>query len=60
MTGQAFHVTDRAAPPRLAPLLDEVRALCPPLTAPRGLALDVERLADNFTAKVFGDGVMGP
>jgi histidine ammonia-lyase len=60
VVSQAFHVTDRAAPPRLAPLLDEVRALCPPLTAPRGLALDVERLADNFTAKVFGDGVMGP
>jgi len=60
VASQAFHVTERAAPPRLAPLLDEVRALCPPLTAPRGLALDVERLADNFTAKVFGDEALEP
>ncbi len=60
VASQAFHVTDRAAPPRLAPLLDEVRALCPPLTAPRGLAGDVERLAGHFAEKVFGDEVMSP
>ncbi len=60
VASQAFHVTDRAAPPRLAPLLDEVRALCPPLTVPRGLAGDVERLAEHFTAKVFGAAMMDP
>ena len=60
IASQAFHVTDRAAPPRLAPLLDEVRAHCPPLTATRGLAGDVEGLAGSFTAKVFGDGALEP
>jgi histidine ammonia-lyase len=60
VASQAFHVTNRAAPPRLAPLLDEIRALCPPLTASRGLAGDLERLAGRFTAKVFGPAAMHP
>jgi histidine ammonia-lyase len=60
IASQAFYVTDRAAPPRLSPLLDEVRTHCPPLTAPRGLAVEVERLAGHFTAKVFGDESLGP
>ena len=55
IASQAFHVTERAAPPRLASLLDEVREICPPLTGPRGLAPEVERLAERFTARVFGD-----
>jgi histidine ammonia-lyase len=60
LASQAFHVTERTAPPRLAPLLDEVRELCPPLTDTRPLAGDVERLADCFTAKVFADEVLAP
>jgi histidine ammonia-lyase len=60
VASQAFAVTERAAPPRLAPLLAEVRALCPPLTASRALAGDVERLAAQFTQRSFGDAVMTP
>jgi histidine ammonia-lyase len=60
IASQAFHVTERAAPPRLAPLLEEVRAHCPPLSAPRGLAGDVERLAGRFTETVFGDEPLLP
>jgi histidine ammonia-lyase len=60
IASQAFHVTERAAPPRLAPLLEEVRAHCPPLTEPRGLAGDVERLTGHFTETVFGDGPLLP
>ncbi|MDX1575592.1 MAG: aromatic amino acid lyase [Kiloniellales bacterium] len=60
IASQAFHVTERGAPPRLAPLLDEVRAHCPPLTAPRPLAGDVERLAGHFNKTVFGDAPLLP
>lgn len=60
IASQAFHVTGRAAPPRLAPLLDEVRSLCPPLTAPRALAGDVERLAARFTAQAFEEAILEP
>lgn len=60
VASQAFHVTERAAPPRLAPLLDTVRGLCPPLTEPRALGGDVERLADHFTARVFADEILAP
>jgi hypothetical protein len=54
------NVTERAASPRLAPLLEEVRAHCPPLTAARGLAGDVERLTGHFTQSVFGDEPLLP
>ena len=60
IASQAFHITERPAPPRLAPLLDEVRSLCPPLTGPRALAGDVERLAAHFTAKAFDEAAMEP
>jgi histidine ammonia-lyase len=50
---QAFEVTGRAAPPRLAPLLEEVRALCPPVTENRVLGPDVEAVRDHLAAKVF-------
>ncbi len=50
---QAFHVTGRAAPPRLAPLLEEVRALCPPVTGNRMLGPDVEAVQGHLAAKVF-------
>jgi len=60
VASQAFHVTDRAAPPRLAPLLEEVRALCPPLTVSRGLAGEIARLAERFTARVFADEIPAP
>lgn len=60
VASQAFHVSERAAPPRLAPLLAEVREACPPLTAPRPLAGEVERLAGRFTAKAFAEPVTTP
>jgi histidine ammonia-lyase len=60
VASQAFHVSERAAPPRLAPLLAEAREICPPLTAPRPLAGEVERLAGRFTAKAFAESVTKP
>jgi len=60
IASQAFHVTGRGAPAGLAPLLEEVRALCPPLTAPRALAGDLERLAGHFSGKVFAEAILEP
>lgn len=60
VASQAFHVTEREAPPRLAPLLEEVRTFFPPLTVPRVLSGDVERLAGHFTAKAFAGEILTP
>ena len=53
VASQAFHVTDRAAPPPLAPLLEEVRDVFPPVVESRALAFDAEALQTVLTAKVF-------
>jgi len=50
---QAFYVTERTAPPRLAPLLDLVRDAFPPLSGPRAVGRDAEALQRRFTERIF-------
>jgi len=60
IASQALHVTGRAAPPRLAPLLSEVRGHFPPVTERRPVGADSERLRACFTAKAYaGAGDLG-
>jgi len=54
VASQAFHVTDRQAPPRLQPLLEEVRAIMPPIDDPRVPGFEAEALAQRFAERVFG------
>ncbi len=53
VASQAFHVTGRAAPPALAPLLDEVRRFAPPPAVMLRPGPLVEPLARHFAARVF-------
>jgi histidine ammonia-lyase len=53
VASQAFHVTGRAAPARLARLLDEIRAHVPPIGEDRVLGPELERLARHFGATAF-------
>lgn len=53
IASQALYITKRAPPPRLAPLVEEVRRLVPPVSARRALGPDAEDLQMAFTAKVF-------
>ncbi|HKY94258.1 MAG TPA: aromatic amino acid lyase, partial [Kiloniellales bacterium] len=55
VASQALWVTDRAAPPALAPLLEEIRTSVPPVddVAPRTLGHDCGRLAEAFRARLL-------
>ncbi len=53
VASQAFAATEREAPPALAPLVEEVRALVPPLVEQRALANQVEALAQRFNTRIF-------
>jgi histidine ammonia-lyase len=53
VASQAFHVTGRAAPPKLAGLLEEIRAHVPPVGADRVLGPELEHLARHFGATAF-------
>jgi histidine ammonia-lyase len=53
VASQGFHVTERAAPPKLAGLLDEVRQHVPPVGADRVLGPDLDHLASHFTKVAF-------
>lgn len=53
VASQALFATDRAPPARLGPLLVQTRDHIEPVTAPRALGPDVERLAHAFGQKVF-------
>jgi histidine ammonia-lyase len=53
VASQALYVTERSAPPALKELLDEVRAVLPPITSARALGPYVGRLAAAFQAKVY-------
>ena len=56
IASQAYYVTEREAPPALKDLLAEVREILPPVDdEPRGLAPELERLAQAFKAKVYAD-----
>jgi histidine ammonia-lyase len=50
---QALHAADRPPPPALAPLVDEVRAVFPPVEAVRPLGPDGDALAAAFAERVF-------
>jgi histidine ammonia-lyase len=54
LASQALHVAAHEPPPNLRPLVEEVRAAFPPVTEPRALGEDGQRLADAFTRRVFG------
>jgi len=53
VAAQALHITGRQAPPPLRELVDELRAIVPPLTGPRVLGPELGRLAQSFTRRVF-------
>ena len=53
IASQAFHATDRQAPPRLRPLLEELRAIFPPIDAPKAPGIDAGRVQRMLTEKVF-------
>ena len=53
IASQAFYVTDRRAPPRLQPFLEEIRTFLPPVDDDRVLGPDLERLTKHFNAVVF-------
>ncbi len=59
VASQALFVTERSGPPRLGPLLEEVRGAFPIVDKPRALGSDAEGLSDLFTGKVF-DGAREP
>ncbi len=60
VASQAFFVTDRPAPRRLAALLDEVRGLVPPVEGLRGLGPQVESLQQRFTAQLHSAERLAP
>ncbi len=52
VAGQSFAQTGRKAPPALAPLLEDVLELCPPITERRSLGPDLAALAELLAAGV--------
>ena len=60
IASQACHATGRAAPPRLRPLLEEVREIFPPDGDPRAPGPPAGAVAALIGGKVFaGDAVSG-
>jgi len=53
LASQALHVAGREPPPNLRSLVDEIRVAFPPVTAPRALGDDCQRLAEMFTRRAF-------
>jgi hypothetical protein len=49
----ARHAAERQPPPALAPLVDEVRAVFPPVEAVRPLGPDGDALASAFAQRVY-------
>jgi histidine ammonia-lyase len=56
---QALHASDRRPPPALAGLVDDVRAVFPPVTGVRALGPDGDALAAAFGRRVFRGRVTG-
>jgi histidine ammonia-lyase len=50
---QALHVAGREPPPNLRGLVEETRAVFPPVERPRALGEDSRRLAEAFTRRAF-------
>ena len=55
VASQALHVTGRPPPPRLGPLLAEVRALMPPMTGQRRPGPEAERVRAALSDRIFGE-----
>jgi histidine ammonia-lyase len=53
VASQAFFITDRAAPPGLAPVTEQIRRQVPPITKSRILAGEMGALAESFRRRVF-------
>jgi histidine ammonia-lyase len=54
VASQALHISSRRPPPRLGPLLDEIRSQFPPVDRPRDLGVDCAKLTETFSKRVFG------
>jgi histidine ammonia-lyase len=54
IASQALYAEAREPPPALRPLLGQVRGAFAPVSRPRPLGGDCERLAETFTGEVFG------
>ncbi len=59
ISSQALHVTGRQAPPRLGPLLAEVRGVMPPMTGQRPPGPEAEGLWAAFSGRIFGAATPG-
>ncbi len=53
LASQGLYIAAGEPPPNLRSLLEEIRAAFPPVTEPRALGEDGQRLADAFTRRVF-------
>lgn len=51
---QALYADAREPPPPLRPLLTQIRGSFPPVSRPRPLGGDCERLTEAFSREVFG------
>ena len=54
ISSQAFYVTDRKPPKKLAGFVEEIRAAFPLVDDPRVLGPDAEALADRFDDRIYG------
>src|SRR6185369_11719149 len=54
VASQAFAVTERSAPPALTVLLDEIRAVFPPVVGPRTYAGQLAALLEALRAGIYG------
>lgn len=55
VASQAFHMTEREAPPALQETLSEIRAAFPPLTESRTFGSDLATLAQRFRADIYNN-----
>lgn len=53
IASQAFHVTDRAAPPALRGLLQEIRTIFPPVVAARDYSDQLSALTGHFRSSIY-------
>jgi histidine ammonia-lyase len=53
LSSQALHVAGHQPPPNLRSLVEQVRAVFPPVTEPRALGADCQRLTEAFARRVF-------
>ncbi len=58
VASQALYVTERLPPPALAPLVEEVRGLLPPVTGRRALGPEAARLHRGLTDKIFAEAAV--